>query len=98
MFYADGIRQSCSLDIHTSGIHSLDVDIVAIDVILEFTFLTLVVIDFVEELGIEIRPFLKGKLLSEESWSHVLGNERSLDKQGAATTHRIDKVGISLPA
>ena len=66
--------------------------------IFEFTFLTLVVIDVIEEICVEVGPFLESILLSEKSWSHVFGNQSSLYEQRTTATHRIDKVGISLPS
>ena len=64
---------------------------------LELTLLTVVIVDVIEEIGIEIGPFLEGILLTEQTWCHVSCDKRCLDEQGTAATHRIDKVGIALP-
>ena len=79
----DIIRQTCSLHIQCRRIHSLHVDVVAVDMVLEFPFLTLVIVDVVKEICVEVRPFLEGIFFAEESWGHVLCNEGSLDEQGA---------------
>ena len=46
----------------------------------ELPFLTLVVVDFVEELGIKIRPFLKSIFVAEQPRGHVLGNQSRLNQ------------------
>ena len=83
MLNGDIGRETCCLHIHAGCVDSLYVDVIAIDMMLELPFLTLVIIDFVEEVGIEVRPFLKGIFLAEESRGHVLGNQGCLDEQGA---------------
>ena len=53
------VTQSGGLHILQCRIHGFDVNVVAIDMVFELAFLALVVIDIVEEVGIEVRPFLK---------------------------------------
>ena len=98
LLYADDVGEASSLHVHAGRVHSLHVDVVAIDLMVEVTLQTLVIVDGVEKFSIEVGPFLKGILLTEESGCHILGNEGCLDEQGAATTHRIDKVGVALPS
>ena len=86
-----------SLHIEQRRIHSLDIHIIAVDVMLELPFLTLVVVDVVEEFGIEVRPFLKRIFVTEQAGSHVLGNQGGLDQQGTGSAHRVDEVRVSLP-
>ena len=66
--------------------------------VLELPFLALVVVYLIEEVGIEVRPFLEGELLAEESRCHVPGNEGSLNQQRAAAAHGVDEIGVALPA
>ena len=65
--------------------------------VLELSFLTVVVVDLIEEVCIEVGPFLEGILLTEESWCHVPGDESGLDENGTRAAHRVDKVRIALP-
>ena len=91
-------RESGSLHIQAGRVDSFHVDIVAIDVVLELAFGRVVIIDTVEEVGIEVGPLLEGKFLAEESRRHVAGYKCSLDGQRATATHRVDEVGLALPA
>ena len=63
-----------------------------------FLLLFAVVIDTVEEVGVEVGPLLKGILVAEESRCHVMGNEGRLDKQGTRAAHRVYEVGLAMPA
>ena len=79
----DAVAESGSLHIETGGVDGLHLDVVAVDVVGELPLLRVVIIDAVEKVGIEVGPFLEGKLLAEQAWCHVTGNEGSLDGQGA---------------
>ena len=98
LLYGDDIAQSGCLHIHAGGVHSLHVDVVAVNLVVKLTLLTLVVVDLIKQVGIKVRPLLKGKLLAEQSWCHVLGYQGSLNQQGTATTHGVDKISIGLPS
>ena len=94
----DVAGQSGSLGIDAGRVDSLHVDVVAVDVMVERALLRVVVIYLVEEVGIEVGPFLEGILLAEEARSHVACDEGRLDEQGAAAAHRVDEVGLALPS
>ena len=94
----DAAGESGCLDVGASRVHGLEVDVVAVDMVLELTLLRVVVIDTVEELLVEVGPFLEGILLAEESRGHVACDESCLDGEGAAAAHRVDEIGIALPS
>ena len=96
--HGDVVRQSGRLDIDAGGIDSLDVHVIPVDMMVERTLPRVVVVYLVEEVGIEVRPLLKGKLLAEESRRHVAGDERRLNQQCAAAAHGVDEVGVALPS
>ena len=50
---------------------------------LELPFLTLIIIDVIKKLSIEIGPFLKGILMTEQAWCHILRNQSSLNQDSA---------------
>ena len=85
------------LHIQQSGVYRLDIHIIAIDMVLELPFLTLVIVDLVEELGIEVGPFLECILVTEQARCHVLGNQGCLDQQCAGSAHGVDEVGVTFP-
>ena len=95
---SDIVGQTSSLDVETGRVDSLDVYIVAVDMMVELTFLRIVVVNLVKEVGIEVGPLLEGKLLAEQARSHVSGNKRSLDEQCARTTHGINEIRLAMPA
>ena len=66
--------------------------------VMELALLGIVVVDAVEDVGIEIRPFLEGIFFAEEPGGHVAGYEGRLDGQCAAAAHRVDEVAVALPA
>ena len=96
--HGDVLAQSGSLHVHVGGVHSLHVDVVAIDMMIELSLLRVVIVYLVEEFLVEVGPFLECKLLAEESGGHVAGNKSCLDEQCARTAHRVDKVGVALPS
>ena len=57
-----------------------------------------VIVYLVEQLLVKVVPFLKGILLAEHPWAHVLGNEGSLDEQRSAAAHGVDEIDVTLPS
>ena len=78
----DVAGQTSSLRIEACSIDSLDVYVVAVDMVVKLTLLRVVIVYLVEEVGVEVGPFLEGKFLAEQTRSHVAGNECSLNEQG----------------
>ena len=64
----------------------------------ELALLRVVVVDLVEEVLVEVGPFLKGKLLAEDTRRDVAGDEGSLDEDSTGTAHRVDEVAVALPS
>lgn len=90
--------ETCSTGIDAGGIDRLHIDVIAIDMVLELALARIVIIDLVEQILVEVGPFLKGKLLAKDARRDIAGDKGSLDGDGARTTHRINEVGIALPA
>ena len=91
-------RESCRLDVESGGVHGLHVYVISIDMVLELPFLRVVVVDLVKEIAVEVGPFLKGELLSEDARCDVPGDECGFDDDGTAATHGVDEVGVALPS
>ena len=88
LLHSDLFRQSGCLDVQACRVDSLHVDVVAIDMIWELALLRVVVIDLVEEVLVEVGPFLKGELLAEDARGDVAGDEGSLDEYRNHTSGR----------
>ena len=65
---------------------------------LELAFLRIIVVNLVEQVLVEVCPFLEGVLLAEHTRGHVAGYEGSLDEQCARAAHGVDEVGLAVPA
>ena len=97
---ADGdfLRQTGSPHVEIGGIDRLHVVVVAVDMMFEISFLRVVVVDFVEQVGIEVGPFLESKLLAENARRNVACDEGSLNGQRSRSAHRVDEVGFASPS
>ena len=65
LLYGYDVAQSCGLHVHTCGVHSLHVDVVTVYLVVELALQTLVVVNLVEQVGVEVGPLLECKLLAE---------------------------------
>ena len=64
----------------------------------ELALLRVVVVDLVEEILVEVRPFLKGEFLAEDARGDVAGDEGSLDEDSTGATHRVNEVAVAFPS
>ena len=96
--HGDVLRESSCAHVHGCRVHRLDVAVVGIDMVFELAFLRVVVVDAVEEILIEVGPFLEGKLLAEHAWRNVARNEGSLNGDGSRTAHGVDEVALAVPS
>ena len=62
------------------------------------SFFGVVVVDGVEEVGVEVCPFLEGEFFSEDAWCHVFGYECGLDGYCSRAAHGVDEVGVGVPS
>ena len=65
---------------------------------LELTLTAVVVVDTLEELAVEVRPFLESVALTEHAWRYAAGYQSSLNAERAAAAERIEQVAFSVPA
>src|SRR5574344_1145929 len=80
------------------NLHHLPVDVIAINLVLKLTLLTIIIVDTIEEICIKVLPLLKRIFLAEHTRIDILGNQGSLDKDSARTTERINQVAFAIPA
>ena len=93
----DVVAQTSGLHVKAGRVDGFDIDIISVYMVLKLTLLALVVIDFVEQVGIKVWPFLKSILFAEQSRGHVLGDKGCFDENGARTAHGIDEVRVTFP-
>ena len=98
LLHRDAVGQPGCLHVQASRVDGLHVDVVAVDMVFELPLLRVVIVDAVEEVGIEVGPLFEGILLAEQAGCHILGNESSLHKQGTRAAHGVDEVGIAIPS
>ena len=97
LFDFDVFRETGRLNVLISNLYSAFVDVVAIDFVSEFALATIVVVDIVEEVGIEVAPFFESERLAIYTRWNVEGDEGSLDEECARTTHRVDEISFAIP-
>ena len=97
---ADGdfLRQTSCAHVEIGGVDGFHVVVVAVDVVFEVALLRVVVVDFVEQVGVEVRPFLESKLFAENAWRNVACDEGSLYRERSRSAHRVDEVGFASPS
>ena len=64
----------------------------------KFTLLTVIVVDFIKHIRIEIHPLLESESFAEHSRSNILCNQGSFDRNSTRTTHRVNQVTIPTPS
>ena len=79
-FNSDVVGETCCTHIEACRVNGFDINIVAIDVVLELAFLAFIVVDTVKQILIEIAPALEGELFTEDTRAHVVSDEGCLDK------------------
>ena len=87
-----------SLNVDVRCFHCMDVDIVAIDVMQKLTLLTVVVVYLIQQLRVEVGPFLKVVMTSEYPWPDIACDERCFDRQCTTSAHRVDEVAFTTPS
>ena len=98
ILYGDVLGESGGTHVQTRGVHRLHIHIITIDVVFELALARVVIVDAVEEVGVEVGPLLKGKLLAEDTRADVAGYQCCLDQQRARSTHGVYEVTLALPA
>ena len=98
LLYADVLCQTGGTHVQTGSVHCLHVYVVAVDVPVEVALTTVVIVYLIEEVAVKVCPLLKGILLAEYAGGDVAGYEGRLDEQGAAATHGVDEVALTMPA
>ena len=94
----DIFHQAGTTDILLGNLDRRRIDIGTITFEIKLTFLTLVVIDTVEQFLVEIDPFLESKLLTMHARRNIQGDHRRFDQQRTGTAHRIDEIRLAFPA
>ena len=86
-----------SLRIDVRCFHCMNVDIVTIDMMLEFAFLTIVVVYLIQQFTVEVGPFLKIVMTAEYPWPDIASDEGCLNRQCATSAHRVNEVAFTTP-
>ena len=92
------LGESGALDVGTSYGNGLALNVVAINLVFEFAFGAIVVINALEEFVVIVGPRLEGILVAIHARIDVRGDEGGLDQEGARAAHGIDEVALATPA
>ena len=86
------------LDILGSSLHGIEARIGAIYLMLEVAFAAVVARDIVEEVSVEVGPFLECKPLAIDARCDVACDECCFDEQGTRSAHRVVEIALSVPS
>ena len=92
------LAQTSSLNVGSSDGHSVTVDVVAVDMVLEGMLLAVVLVDLVKEFLVKVGPLLEGIFLSVYAGCYATGDESCLYGDGTTSAHRINQVALAVPA
>ena len=73
--------KTCTFDVFSGYINSLEINVITINVVSKFRFLGIIIVYLVKEVSVEVFPLLKGILFSEYSGGHVSRYQGSLYQQ-----------------
>ena len=82
MLHTYHIFHTSILHIFGGYLHYLTIYVVAINLMIELTLLTIIIVDIIEEVGIKILPFLESILLAEHAWIDVHGYKGCFNQDG----------------
>ena len=97
-FHLNHFGEAGALDVGTGDGNGLALDVIAINLVLEFAFVAVVVIDVLEELVVVVGPCLESIFGAIHAWIDIGGDKGSLDQESARTAHGVDEVALAAPA
>ena len=95
---SDILAQTGGLHIQVGSVDSLDVYIIAIDMMLEFLLARIIIIYFLKEVGVKVWPLLECISLAEDPRRHVTCYEGSLDGESSRTAHGVYEISLAPPS
>ena len=96
--YGNVLAQSGCLYIGRCNLHGMAVDVISIDVVLEFMLVAVILINAVKEFAVKVGPLLKGIFLTEHTGADASGNQSRLNGKGSASAHRVNQVTLATPS
>ena len=86
------------LDVLAGYGHGLGVDVAAHDLEIEGAFSRVVVIESLEQLGVEVRPLLESESLAVDAGIDVGGYQCGFNQERARAAHGVGEIGLAAPA
>ena len=97
-FQVDVFSKSGTADILLGNLDGCRVDIRSVAFESELAFIAFIVIDTVEQLLVEVDPFLESELFAVDARSDVQGDHGGFYQQCTGAAHRVDEVRLAFPA
>ena len=94
----DVFRYTGSFYIMSRNLISFRIVVVSVNLMSKFALLTVIIVNLIEHIRIEIYPFLKSKPFTEYSRSDILSNQCRFNRDSTRTTHRVDQITFSAPS
>ena len=93
----DVFVQACVFDVGAGDGNGLALDVAAVNLVGEFPFGTVVVIDFIEQFLVIVGPLLEGVVVAIYAGGDVGADEGCLDQERARAAHGVNQVGLAVP-
>ena len=81
-----------------SSFESRTIDVVGVNLMVEFTFSRVVVIYTIEQIAVKVFPFLEAETLTEDTRIDIARHESGFDSYSARTAERVDQVAFHIPS
>ena len=97
-FQLDHTAYAGALDVACGDFDGFWGDVGAIDFHIDVALVGVVVVEAVEQGGIEILPVFKGEMLAVDAGVDVGGDQGGLDQKSAGAAHGVDERSVAFPA
>ena len=94
----DILVQARTLDVGARDGNGFALDVATVNLVCKLAFLAIVVVDLIKQVGVIVGPLLESIVIAINTGSDVGGNQSRLDEERARSTHRVNEVGLSIPA
>ena len=97
-FHGDAVGYAGALGVGQRRLDGALVQVVAVNLVRKLALCRIVIVNTVQELAVEVFPFLETVSLAEHAGINVARHECRLDQQGPGAAERVHEVGLPVPA
>ena len=87
-----------SLHVMSGNFVSFRIIVITVDFMIELALLRIIIVYRIEQILIEVFPFLESELLTEYARSNVTCYKSRFDRNSTRTTHRVNQIAFASPS